>query len=276
MLIGQITDTHIVQADTDEELYVDNNGRLATAVAMINDESPAVSAVLATGDLTNWGHPSEYEQLAELVEPLAAPLLPIGGNHDDRTLLRETFPHMAWAETEHASWVHDLDGVRIIGLDSTIPGESGAAFDESRDAWLREVLAGTDAATPIVLAMHHPPFVTGITWMDQSGFDGLDRLTTTLADPELKRVDRIVCGHFHRPMTSTIAGITAQVGLSTVQHVDLDLQPKAPIKLVLDPPGYQIHRLSNVDSDFSMVSHTRYLETGNDGFFPFWADADTA
>lgn len=270
MLIGQITDTHVVEPDTDEELYVDNNGRLTAAIAMINAESPGMTAVLATGDLVNWGRPGEYEVLVEIMSELTAPLLPLPGNHDDRDRIRASFPGMDWADAEHASWVHDVGDVRIIGLDSTVPGESGAAFDKARDTWLRGVLAAD--SQPTILAMHHPPFLTGIEWMDQSGFDGLERLATTLGDPELGRVDRIVCGHFHRPMTSAIAGVPAQVGLSTVQHVDLDLEPEAPIKLVLDPPGYQIHRVTNSANGFSMVSHTRYLETGQKGFIPYWAD----
>lgn len=284
VLIGQLTDTHVVEPDTDERLYVDNNQRLATAVSMLNAESPTLDAVLATGDLVNWGRADEYEALVELLAPLDAPLLPIPGNHDDRDRIRASFPDMPWADASHASWVHHIDGVRIIGLDSTIPEASGAAFDDARDEWLRRVLAPTGDTLPTILAMHHPPFVTGIGWMDKSGFEGLDRLAATLADSQLDRVDRIVCGHFHRPMTAAIAGVTAQVGLSTVQHVDLDLAPEAPIKLVLDPPGYQIHHISGAgtassppgsEAEFCMVSHTRYLETGHDGFIPYWADSHT-
>ena len=82
LLIAQLTDPHVVVPGTDEELFVDNNERLAGAVRQVNQESPQMSAVLATGDLTNWGHPAEYEALASLLEPLAVPVLAIPGNHD--------------------------------------------------------------------------------------------------------------------------------------------------------------------------------------------------
>ena len=68
VLIAQLTDTHVVDADAEghvpDEVYVDNNGRLASAVASLNAEAPAMAVVLGTGDLTNWGRPGEYERLA--------------------------------------------------------------------------------------------------------------------------------------------------------------------------------------------------------------------
>jgi Icc protein len=219
--------------------------------------------VLATGDLTNDGRPFEYDALAELLAPLSIPILPIPGNHDDRVLVRATFPEMPWIAAEHASWVTSVDGVRIVGLDSTSPGEHGAAFDAEREIWLRAVLAEPHDG-PTLLTIHHPPFVTGIGWMDRSGFVGLDRLEAVLSD---QPVDRVVCGHLHRPMTSTIAGIPAQVGLSTVQHVDLDLAADAGVSLVLDPAGYQIMRISGRE----IVTHTRYVAPANESFVPGWA-----
>ena len=73
---AQLTDTHVVDADAEghvpDEVYVDNNGRLASAVASLNAEAPAMAVVLGTGDLTNWGRPGEYERLAALLAPLAA------------------------------------------------------------------------------------------------------------------------------------------------------------------------------------------------------------
>ncbi len=281
VLVGQLSDTHVVALDADgnspDELYVDNNARLATAVASINAETPAFDVLLGTGDLTNGARPAEYERLAELTAPLTVPFLPIPGNHDERDLVRATFPDVPWIDAHHASWVTTVDvgdrapAVLIVGLDSTIPGEPGGEFDDERERWLRSVLDDAHGTHdgPIMLALHHPPFVTGISWMDRSGFIGLDRLTTVLAEHP---VDRVVCGHFHRPVSSSIAGIPAQVGLSTVQHVDLDLAPDAGVSLIVDAVGYQVHRVAAS----GIVTHTRYIDTG-DGvpsarIIPTWAD----
>ena len=268
LFIAQLTDPHVVVPGTDEELFVDNNERLASAVNKVNSESPRVSAVLATGDLTNWGHPAEYEALASLLQPLAVPVLPIPGNHDDRALMRAAFPDIPWVDASHASWSMVIEGadttsVRIVGLDSSIPDEPGAEFDAEREEWLRSTLRDQVDA-PTILAIHHPPFITGIGWMDGSGFAGLDRLEAVLTEYP---VDQIVCGHLHRPITSSIAGIPAQVGLSTVQHIDLDLSPDAGVSLIHEPVGYQVLRIS----DSGIVVHTRYTESDELPFVPKWA-----
>ena len=272
VLIAQLTDTHVVDADAEghvpDEVYVDNNGRLASAVASLNAEAPAMAVVLGTGDLTNWGRPGEYERLAALLAPLAAPFLALPGNHDDRDLLRATFPATPWIDAEHASWVTEVgagdERVRIVGLDSIIPGAPGAAFDDEREEWLRSVLAEEHHGVTM-LALHHPPFATGVGWMDDSGFVGLPRLEAVLAEHP---VDKVVCGHFHRPVSAAIAGIPVQVGMSTVQHVDLDLAPGAGVSLIVDPVGYQIHRITPA----GVVTHTRYIETGHRRIIPTWAD----
>ena len=266
--LAQLSDTHVVADGTEEVLYVDNNARAAMAVDAICGEAPAVAAVLATGDLTQWGTDAEYDKLAEVLAPLNVPILPIPGNHDTRAGLRRCFSDHPWPAAQsggdHLSWVVELDGVRIIGLDTTVPGLAGAAFDPDREAWLRAALS-TSHAGPTLLAMHHPPFATGIEWMDASGFVGLDRFLGAIAEAP---VDRILCGHMHRPMSSMVAGVTAEVGMSTAVHVALELAPEGPVQMIRDPIGYRIFRIDGS----TIVGHTRYVGTGEAPFAPAWAD----
>jgi Icc protein len=271
LLLAQLTDTHVVAPDTEEELWVDNNGRLVDAVASINAESPAVAVVLATGDLTNDGRPVESEELAHLLRPLVAPLLPLPGNHDDRDALRATFPDVPWADARHASWTTTIgdgdDAVRLVGLDSTRPGCPGGEFDVEREEWLRSEL-GVPFDGVTILAMHHPPFETGIDWMDRSGFAGLDRFESVLAEcPLERRVDRIVCGHLHRPITSAVAGVPVSVGPSTVQSVVLDLSASSSPTVIREPVGYLLHLVTGR----RIVTHTRYIATAEPAIVPTWA-----
>jgi len=263
MLIAQLTDTHVADPAHDERLYADNNGRLDAAVASLTSENPAADLVLLTGDTTNNGRPAEFELLAEALAPIEVPILAIPGNHDTREGVRSVFPNLPWADAEHASWVVDEGSLRIIGLDTTVPGEHGAAFDDERSAWLANAISG--ATGRCVIAMHHPPFVTGIDWMDRSGFEGREEFAAVLAELP---VERILCGHLHRPIQSSIAGIPAQVAPSTIYHVDLELTPGASPSIILDPPGYLIHRVTGD----SWVTHTRYFDTGEERVFPDWGD----
>lgn len=262
--LAQLTDTHVIDPLRHEKQFVDVNGRAAMAVASICAEAPQMGAVLATGDLTNWGRREQYAQLMDLLSPLAIPVLAIPGNHDERTELKLHFPDLPWADAQHASWdITVNDHVRIIGLDSIDPGLDGGNFDSEREAWLDNVLSvpADSAVTHTVLALHHPPFLSGVQWMDESGFQNLDRLVSTIQD---SAITQIVCGHLHRPTQAIVAGVPASVGLSTVQHVALDFRDEATVSLIHDPVGYQIHRFHGSQS----LTHTRYIDTGVEAFEP--------
>lgn len=266
VLIGQMTDTHVTApAGEGSQLYVDNNARLAAAIDSVNAESPMLDALLVTGDLTDSAHPDAYQALADSLAQVSTHVLVVPGNHDLRSLVRDTFPDTGWIDADHASWIRVVEGVRIIGLDSTRPGFAGGEFDDERVEFLDRSLADRHDG-PTLLAMHHPPFVTGIDWMDDAGFVGLDRFTELLA-ARPGTVDRIVCGHLHRPAVSSVAGVAAQVGMSTVQHVALALGEGGGPALIHDPVGYQIHRVLPQ----SIVTHARYIETGEASFVPDWA-----
>jgi Icc protein len=261
MIIAQLSDTHVLERD--EQNFVDNNASLASIVASLNAEAPRPDLVLATGDLTNWGYPGQYEMLAELLDDLEIPLLPLMGNHDDRTLTRKTFPDVPWVDADHASWVTTTGDVTLVGLDSTDPDTHGAVFDKERQLWLESCLAAADG--PVILTLHHPPFTTGVDWMDSSGFAGLAALRRVIAENSTK-ILRILCGHFHRPVVTTVEGVTTSVCLAGTYHVALDLRPAADRSIIRDPRGYQLHLLDGA----SVVTHTRYVDTGEVAFDPGW------
>jgi 3',5'-cyclic AMP phosphodiesterase CpdA len=263
MLLAQLTDTHVLDPSSDEERWVDNNRRLAEAVAALNGERPRPELVLATGDLTNGGQPGELAELVRLLEPLETPVLPLPGNHDDRDGFRQAFD-MPWTEPDHLSWVVDVDRLRLVGLDTMVPGEIGGTLDAERERWLTEALAD-DPDRPTAIAMHHPPFVSGIGFMDDSNLARHDAFADVVAaNPQ---VGRIFCGHLHRPVQTTVAGVPVTVGPSTVQHVALDLLPGAPTRMIRDPAGYHLHRFDGT----TWLTHTRYIDTGEAPFVPSWA-----
>jgi len=261
VIIAQISDTHVLERD--EQHFVDNNASLASIVASLNSEDPRPDLVLATGDLTNWGHPGQYEMLAEILADLNLPVLPLIGNHDVRALTREMFPDVPWADTQHASWVSSRPDLTIIGLDSTDPDNHGAVFDEARNEWLRTCLAS--ASGPVILTLHHPPFATGVEWMDSSGFVGLPELREVIAEHSTQ-IARILCGHFHRPVVTTVEGVTASICPAGTYHVGLDLRPGAGKSIIRDPRGYQLHMIDGP----TVVTHTRYVDTGEASFDPGW------
>lgn len=277
-LLAQLTDLHIVDpvqvAAEGRELYVDNNRRLELAIHRLVAETVVPDAVLLTGDLTDLGTPTEMALLSERLAPLTMPIMAVPGNHDRRDTFRETFD-LPWASETNLSWTVDIGSVRVIGLDTLVANrdqvhsleemEHHGEFDAERADWLDRALSEA-SGRPTLLAMHHPPFVTGIGWMDAMGLRGADRFAEVIANrPHLTR---IVAGHLHRTITATVSGVTASTSLATVHQVELDLAAHAPAKIVCDPPGYTLHQYN---SHGQWVSHVRHFDTGRNVINPSWA-----
>jgi 3',5'-cyclic AMP phosphodiesterase CpdA len=270
-LLAQITDTHVVAPDHRGELYVDNNARLQLAVERLLAETVTPDAVLVTGDLTDLGTDEEMAIVTELLSPLTMPVFVVPGNHDLRSSIRTAFD-MPWAADDNMSWVVDTDPITIVGLDTLAADQiddegavrHGGELDDTRARWLDQALAAA-AGRPTVIAMHHPPFTTGIGWMDETGLDDGSRFADIVSAHS--HVTRIFCGHLHRPITTTIAGVLCSTGLSTIHQVELNLSPEARPQVVCDPPGYQLH----VFDGGRWVTHTRHFDTGRAVIDPGWA-----
>lgn len=268
MLLAQLTDTHILEPGSNDDHLLDNTARLAAAVERLTAETVTPRAVLATGDLTDHGTKAEMTLLLDLLAPIEAPILAVPGNHDVRETFEEAFD-LPWASATNLSWSVEVDDLVVVGLDTIVPGSHGGRFDAERRAWLTAAL--DDASDRrVVIAMHHPPFLSGIGWMDQMTLEGREAFAEVLADRP--NVERIFCGHLHRPQVTTVAGITTSVGISTAQHIELDLADGAPVGIICDPGGYHLHHDQGGDrGPANWVSHIRYIETGAEVVRPSWA-----
>jgi len=145
------------------------------------------------------------------------------------------------------------DSARIVAIDTVIPGEGGGKLDDERLAWLDRTLA-SDAAKPTIVVMHHPPFPTLIGHMDRIGLEGSEALAAVIA--RHPQVERVLCGHLHRPIQYRFAGTIASTSPSPAHQVALDLSPSAPSRFKMEPPGFQLHAWRK---GMGVVSHTAYI-----------------
>ena len=255
MLIAQISDFHVRAYGEEGTFGIDNNANLRAAVAMLNDLDPGPDVVIGTGDLTNRGRPEEYVALRDLLAPLEAPIYLIPGNHDVPRYLRATFSdHDYLADGDQfVCYVVERYPLRLIGLDSTLPDAHNGAVCSKRLAWLKSRLEEAPSR-PTFLFMHHPPFRTGIWWMDGIGIiEGGDGLRDLLgAHPQ---VQRIVCGHLHRPIQANLGRTPVSVCPSTSYQVFLDTRPESHPQFIAEPPALQLHAW---DGEM-LVSHTAYV-----------------
>ena len=255
MIIAQITDSHVVAQGHRYYDIVDTNAFLARAIAHLNALDPRPDVVVATGDLVSKGTNKEYAALREILSDLTIPIYVIPGNHDDREALRRAF-------ADHAYLPHDGDflhyvieeyELRLIALDTVVPGSGAGALCHAQLGWLEQRL-GEAPSRPTIVLMHHPPFPTGIAHMDASSCTGADGLATIVS--RFSNVERILCGHVHRAIQVRWADTVACSAPSTAYQVALNLGLDDPGEFTLEPPACLLHVwLDGV----GLVSHTSYI-----------------
>jgi len=152
--------------------------------------------------------------------------------------------------------------LRLIGLDTIVPGQAGGEMCARRLAWLAARL-GEAPDRPTVLFMHHPPFVTGIEHMDAMRLADEESFAAVVR--RHPQVVRVLCGHVHRAIQAPFAGTTASIAPSTAHQVALDLRPQGPSAFMLEPPGFQLHIY---DERVGLITHTAPIGAF-DGPYPF-------
>ena len=233
-LIVQLSDLHIGADWADG----DPDAGLAAAVESVRAIRPQPDVALVTGDLVDSGSDAEYERVAELLAPLAMPIHVLAGNHDDRAALRRHFP-LPGADTEPICYSVDLGPLRLVVLDSTIPGEDSGGLDDQRLAWLERELAASPEQ-PVLMAMHHPPLRTGVPAWDKIGLADEDRLLLGEVVERHPQVRRIVAGHVHRTIAGELAGRPVLTIPSTYAQSRLDFGSRK-LEFALEPAGFAVH-----------------------------------
>lgn len=253
MILCQITDTHIKAGRKKAYGIVDTAGMLEHCVQHVLALPQRPDAVIVTGDLVDWGRPDEYALLRELLQPLfdALPVYLMPGNHDDRDSLRASFPEHGYLRqwAPFVQYAIDDHPLRIVALDTLIPMQGGGHLCEQRLDWLDRTLAAVPAK-PTVVALHHPPFITGIGHMDRISLSGAEGLMQVIA--RHPQVERVIAGHLHRPITVRFAGTVASTCPSPAHQVALDLAVDAADNYILEPPGFQLHWWNGS----ALVTHT--------------------
>ena len=252
MIVAQVTDLHVVERGQKMKGMLDTNTMAAAAIEHVKALAPRPDVVLVTGDLADDGNVAQYHFLRELLDGMAIPYYVIPGNHDHRAPLLQVFEGHVAAAGDFLQYVIDDYPVRLIALDTLIEDRDDGLLCDRRLAWLDEALRGAPQR-PTLIFMHHPPFETGVWWMDASGLSGSASLRAIVA--RHPQVQRIICGHVHRPIQTSWGATLISVAPSTAYQVHLDLVPESRPCFILEPPACQLH----VFDGHGFVSHTSYV-----------------
>lgn len=262
-LIVQLTDLHVRPEGVPSSRVVETNAMTERALRAVDAIRPVPDAVVITGDLTDCGLAEEYRLLAAMLDrTLNIPVHVIPGNHDRRPEMLANLPGARAAADGFLHYtVEDLP-LRLVLLDTVVPGAGHGELCQTRLDWLEARLA-EQPARPTLIAMHHPPFRSGIAHMDRIALRDPERFAAILT--RHPQAGRVICGHHHRPITARVGHAIASVAPSVAHQVELDLRPGAPAALVLEPPAYQLHLWAE---ETGVVTHTAYVEP-YPGPFPF-------
>jgi 3',5'-cyclic-AMP phosphodiesterase len=249
MIIAQLSDPHISLENPENEVA------LQQAVTHLLKLPTRPDVVLVTGDCTNNGHIAEYERFRDLLSPLTMPVYVIPGNHDNRSSLQQTFGSQEKAALKgFVQYVVEDYPVRLIALDTNIPGYDNGVLCAERLNWLDERLAEAPKH-PTLLFMHHPPFATGLKVTDTMGLGNLAAFASVVA--RHPQIECIAAGHVHAMMLRRFCGTLAVICPPTNYSMIFDYSQPDKLAFVKQPPAYLLHVWRE---DTGLVTHPCLLE----------------
>ena len=215
-----LSDTHLLAAGQRLAGRFDTSVNLTRALEAAEATGIRPDAIVFTGDLTDLGEPEAYAALRAAVEPFAermgAPVVWVAGNHDERTALRRDLLGLVPTE-EPVTGVWDLGGLRLIALDSSVPGWHHGDLDAAQLEWLRDELA-TPAPLGTILALHHPPLPSHVPLFDILELRDQGRLAEAIAGTDVRT---ILAGHLHYSTSGMFVGVPVSVAAATCYTMNL-------------------------------------------------------
>ncbi|SFR55537.1 phosphodiesterase [Litoreibacter janthinus] len=234
-----LTDTHMVESGGNI-IGLEPAERLTEVLDHALQSHPDAAHLVILGDLTHHGRAAQYARLRDLLAHVAVPVSLMLGNHDDRAKFIEAFPEAPLTPSGHVQHVVQLGDHHLICLDSyddnANPRHSGVLC-EARMAWLRDALVAAQGA-PVTLALHHPPFVTGLDGMDDIRLRNDDELHALIA--EFPNVVQLLCGHVHRTISGGARGTPYATFKGTCHQTPMYLGVAGSDHSIDEPGGYGV------------------------------------
>ena len=140
-----VTIAHISDPHVGSQFFVPN--LMNRVIAELNEMHPDV--VVVSGDLTAEGYRQEYKNWVAYAERIQAPMLTVPGNHDSRNVGYLHFEDLIGPRM----WSHDIEGVRIVGIDSSEPDLNEGKVGRVHYDWIRRQFE--EPAQLKVFVLHH-------------------------------------------------------------------------------------------------------------------------
>lgn len=236
----QFTDTHLVGDPAGGLRGVETLASFRRVLDAAAVDLTAADAVLVTGDIVH-DEPGGYAHLRTLLTPLGKPVWCLPGNHDDPATLRAALdtPPFTCCPTL------DIDGWRLVLLDSVVPGEVGGALAPTELERLDGALS--EASGPVLIALHHPPIAARSRWLDPIGLANAGEFWQIV--DRYEHVRAVLWGHVHQEQDEHRGRVRCLATPSTC----LQFAPQVDEFAIDDrPPAYRrltLHAHGGVDSE---------------------------
>ncbi|MCR8671143.1 metallophosphoesterase [Agrococcus sp. HG114] len=226
VVIAHVSDTHLLAGGAPLAGLVDTASHLRDAAARLRVAAADADAIVVSGDVADLGEPEAYALAREILEPVAAelgaPIVWTAGNHDERPAMRAALG-LPGEPLDPIDAVVEVGGVRIVALDSSMPGWHHGAFDDGQAEWLEAALADPPPLGS-VLVMHHPPLPYRTRLMRLLEFRDERRLAEVLDGADVRA---ILSGHLHVGGSGTFAEVPVVLAGATSYADDLAGPPPA-------------------------------------------------
>jgi len=224
-VIVHLSDTHLLGGDRMLGGRFDSLANLRATLDAVERLGVRPDALVFTGDIADLGEPDAYRAVRAAVEPVAerlgAPVVWVAGNHDERPELRRDLLGLDPTE-EPVTGVWDLGGLRLVALDSSVPGWHHGDLDAGQLEWLRQVLR-EPAPLGTLLALHHPPLPSHIPLFDILELRHQEELAEVIAGTDVRG---ILAGHLHYSTHGMFAGVPVSVAAATCYTMNLQRAPE--------------------------------------------------
>jgi len=220
-IIAHLSDTHLLAGGAPLGGRADTVANLERASEQLSRMVGGLDAILVSGDVADLGEDDAYHRVRSALDPVAeatgARLIWVMGNHDEREPFRRVLLGDESGSDDPVNQVIDLDGLRIVAVDSSVPGYHHGILEPETLDWLDAVLA-KPAPNGTIVALHHAPIATPLALMDVLELRRQDEFAEVLQDRDVRA---ILGGHLHYPTQGTFAGIPVSVAGSLAYTMDL-------------------------------------------------------
>ena len=212
---------------------------------------PPPSFVVVSGDLSDDGAVESYEVLQGLLREIGGkdtPILLALGNHDDRAAFRRVVLGQE-ASDDQQPYHHSqtIAGLRVVVLDSVIPGQTAGELGAAQLAWLEaELRSPTPRGTLIVL--HHPCRLAGPAHHFPDFIVRDAAALEAVVARHQGHVVGVLAGHSHQANAALVAGTLHATAPAVLVQLDFFAGPDyVPVPgagfnlCLLDDAGLVVH-----------------------------------